>query len=63
MSAGWNEALRLGGVLQGVVIEHGLRSIKAVTDTHTVTIEEPSIWAEGHKHLDHPKVVIKEIDT
>lgn len=62
MSAGYHDAMVLGGKLQGIVIEHGLRSLKAVTDTHTVEIEEPSLWAESHEQADHPKVVIKEID-
>lgn len=32
--------------IKDVLIRHGLRRIKATTDTHTITVEEPGLWSE-----------------
>jgi hypothetical protein len=38
---------RVAERLKDVVIEFGLRRATATTDTHTVTVQEPSIWEDN----------------
>jgi hypothetical protein len=49
---------RVAARLKDVVIDFGLRRATATTDTHTVTVEEPSIWEDGAEL----KTEIKEHD-
>jgi hypothetical protein len=32
-----------------LLIKHGLRAVRISTDSHVVSVEEPSIWAEGQQ--------------
>jgi hypothetical protein len=49
---------RVAERLKDVVIEFGLRRATATTDTHTVSVEEPSIWADKSEL----EIEITEID-
>jgi hypothetical protein len=40
---------RVAERLKDVVIEFGLRRATALTDTHRVIVQEPSIWDIGEK--------------
>lgn len=59
MSAGLSDAMRVSTDLQDIAAKHGLRHVQALTDTHKVVVEEPSMWSTDHRL----KVTIKELET
>lgn len=45
--------------VRDMVVEFGLRRLEACTDTHVVTVREPSFFEEAFPHL---VTEVKEID-
>lgn len=50
---------RVAERLRDVVIEFGLLRLRATTDTHIITVQEPSIWDTDARNL---RTDIREID-
>lgn len=52
------EPTAVAASLRDVCITHGLLYIEACTDTHVITVEEPSIWSDDHDLI----TVVRERD-